>query len=133
MDHSQNDCVLFVILSHGHLGSFSTYDSVYVLDDLFNAFTADKCPTLAGKPKIFIIQTCRTGPDDSDDKGIDKGIVFGEKTKKSCAKSKSLKDYTDSKRGRNPMDYSLPSQSDFLVVYSTSPGEYIIYLAIKCF
>lgn len=123
MDHSQNDCVLFVILSHGHLGSFSTYDSIYVLDDLFDAFTADKCPTLAGKPKIFIIQTCRTKTDDSDDKGIDKGIVFGEKTKKSYVTPKSLKDYIDSEGKENLMNYSLPSQSDFLVVYSTSPGE----------
>lgn len=102
------------------MGSFSTHDSFYMLDDLFNAFTADKCPTLAGKPKIFIIQACRNNRNDREDKGIDKGIVFGEKL--ASASSRALKDFTDREKNIHQMNYSLPSHSDFLVVYATSPG-----------
>lgn len=128
MDHSQNDCILFVILSHGHMGSFSTYDSFYMLDDLFNAFTADKCPTLAGKPKIFIIQACRNNRDDRGDQGIDKGIVFGEEQAR--ASPGALRDYTDREKNKQQMNYSLPSHSDFLVVYATSPGLYFCVVGI---
>lgn len=117
MDHSQNDCVLFVILSHGHLGSFATHDSTYNLNDLYNAFTADRCPTLAGKPKLFIIQTCRIDRIDP----VDKGIIFGDRDARVL--SRALKDYTDKTENlKLKMNYSLPSQSDFLVIYSTSPG-----------
>lgn len=122
MDHSQNDCIVFVILSHGRLGSFSTRDSVCMLDDLFNAFTADKCPTLAGKPKIFFIQACRNNRNDGEDKGIDKGIYFGEKFARTSARA--LKDYTDKEKDKHQLNYSLPSHSDFLVVYATSPGMF---------
>lgn len=116
MDHKNNDCILFVILSHGHLGAFTTHDSIFLLDDLYNAFTADKCKSLAGKPKIFIIQACRIDQNDP----VDKGVIFGDKS--SRVSSRALKDYTDMEKRKRQMHYSLPSHSDFLVVYSTSPG-----------
>lgn len=118
MDHSQNDCILFVILSHGVSGSFCTHDSAYKLDDLFNAFTAGECPTLAGKPKLFIIQTCRT--EDASNEGIDKGIIFGAKN--APVRPRAIGDLIDS-GDEIRMNYSLPSQRDFLAAYSTSPGQ----------
>lgn len=122
MDHSQNDCIVFVILSHGHLGSFSTYDSVFKLDDLFSAFMPDKCPSLAGKPKIFIIQACRNKRNGTHDQGIDKGIIFGEQFAR--VSSRALKDFTDREIDKRQLNYSLPSQSDLLVGYATSPGMF---------
>lgn len=124
MDHTLNDCVVFVVLSHGHMGTFSTNDGIYLLDNVFDAFTADKCKSLAGKPKIFIVQACRTNQEESEDRGVDKGIRFGDG--KIMASSRALKDFTDSHKENVQINYSLPRHSDFLIYYSTQPGNHFI-------
>lgn len=56
-DHSQNDCLAVVVLTHGISSSFIyAKDNPYPVEFLWNSFTADKCRTLAGKPKIFFVQ-----------------------------------------------------------------------------
>jgi caspase-like apoptosis-related cysteine protease len=57
-DHSDADCIAVIMLTHGEEhGRLVTRDSVlYKVDKLWTPFTADKCPTLAGKPKLFFIQ-----------------------------------------------------------------------------
>ena len=59
-DHSDADCLLVTVLTHGlnsHI--LQAYDKLYEVEELWLPFTADKCLSLAGKPKIFIIQACR--------------------------------------------------------------------------
>jgi hypothetical protein len=46
----------FAVLSHGELGILYASDHPYKPESLWGHFTADKCPTLAGKPKMFFIQ-----------------------------------------------------------------------------
>jgi caspase-like apoptosis-related cysteine protease len=55
-DHSKFDCVLVAVLSHGDHQLLYAKDFSYKPDMLWQSFTANKCPTLAGKPKIFLIQ-----------------------------------------------------------------------------
>lgn len=56
-DHSQNDCLAIVVLTHGVSASFIyAKDNPYPVEFLWNSFTADKCLTLAGKPKLFFVQ-----------------------------------------------------------------------------
>ena len=56
-DHSHADCLLVTVLTHGlNSDVLYAYDCKYNVEDLWLPFTADKCQTLAGKPKIFIIQ-----------------------------------------------------------------------------
>jgi caspase-like apoptosis-related cysteine protease len=56
-DHSDADCLLVTVLTHGEKSKFlHSYDCLYSVADLWSPFTADKCLSLAGKPKIFIIQ-----------------------------------------------------------------------------
>ncbi|KAM6934179.1 caspase-8 [Xenentodon cancila] len=59
-DHSQMDCVVCCILSHGLEGGVYGVDGGIVklkeLTDLFNGF---KCPSLVKKPKLFFIQACQ--------------------------------------------------------------------------
>ena len=58
-DHSKNDCLLIAVLSHGDHQILYAKDYSYKPDMLWHSFTADRCPTLAGKPKIFLVQVYR--------------------------------------------------------------------------
>ena len=58
-DHSDADCIFVAVLSHGELGTLYACDQMYKPDRIWSHFTADKCPSLAGKPKLFFIQVSR--------------------------------------------------------------------------
>lgn len=102
MDHSDNDCLLIAVLSHGEMGMLYAKDTHYKPDNLWYYFTADKCPTLAGKPKLFFIQACQ------GDK-LDGGVTLRSRTE------------TD---GYSTASYRIPIHADFLIVYSTVPGYF---------
>lgn len=63
-DHSQHDALAVILMSHGGLNEWNNREFIWVYDGkvdtsiLWKNFTAEKCPTLAGKPKIFFIQVC---------------------------------------------------------------------------
>ncbi|KAG8228019.1 hypothetical protein J437_LFUL003654 [Ladona fulva] len=100
-DHSESDCLIVSVLSHGEKDIIYTKDSAYRTDSLWTPFTADKCPSLAGKPKIFFIQACQ------GDK-FDSGVLL-------------RRTETD---GSPSSQYSIPVHADFLVAYSTIPGYF---------
>lgn len=101
LDHADNDCILISILSHGELGYIYAKDVQYKLDSIWNYFTANNCPSLAGKPKLFFIQACQGDR-------LDGGVVLA-------------KTETD---GESTMSYKIPIHADFLIAYSTIPGFY---------
>ena len=103
LDHSQNDCILIAILSHGELGYIFAKDIQYKLDNIWSPFVANRCPTLAGKPKLFFIQACQGDQ-------LDGGVTLVNRTE------------TDS--GGSSMSYKIPTHADFLIAYSTIPGFY---------
>ena len=45
-----------ILLSHGNSGTIYAYDAPYPTQKLWEPFTADRAPSLAGKPKFFFIQ-----------------------------------------------------------------------------
>lgn len=100
-NHCDNDCFIMAILTHGELGVLYAKDSAYKPENLWMPFTADKCPSLAGKPKLFFIQACQ------GDK-LDPGVTLNRTE-------------TD---GHPSNSYRIPTYADFLVVYSTIPGYY---------
>lgn len=51
-NHSDNDCLLVAVLSHGETNIIYAKDTHYKPDCLWSPFTADKCPTLAGMSNI---------------------------------------------------------------------------------
>ncbi|XP_014208798.1 caspase-1-like [Copidosoma floridanum] len=103
MDHSQHDCLIVAVLSHGELGLLYAHDSPYKADSIWSYFTSDRCPTLAGKPKLFFIQACQGDR-------LDGGITLKERTE------------TD---GLSPtVTFRIPTHADFLIAYSTVPGFY---------
>lgn len=52
------DCFLLVFLSHGENDHVYTYDGKVSIQDITAMFKGDKCQSLVGKPKIFILQVC---------------------------------------------------------------------------
>ncbi|KAM8969223.1 caspase-3-like [Sarcophilus harrisii] len=103
-DHSQRSSFVCVILSHGKEGIIYGKDGPVELKALTCFFKGDKCNSLIGKPKLFIVQACRgteldcgvevdSGPDDND---TDEDIT--------CQK--------------------IPVEADFLYAYSTAPGYF---------
>lgn len=60
MDHKDRDCFVCCILSHGDKGIiYGTDGQEARIYDLTSYFTGSKCPSLAGKPKVFFIQACQ--------------------------------------------------------------------------
>lgn len=100
VDHSKSDCLMIIVLSYGTRDHLYATDTCYEANFLFNHFTADKCPTLAGKPKLFFIQACAYC------NVLDSGITpFMQKET----------DLTNS---------TFCIERDFLIFYSTIPGRY---------
>ena len=56
-DYRNCDCLIITVLTHGMQNDLIyAKDHVYNTQGLWSPFTPDKCKSLAGKPKIFIIQ-----------------------------------------------------------------------------
>lgn len=122
-NHSDHDCVLVVVSSHGYEGDrIMASDKLnYHSSELWAPFTSDKCRSLASKPKLFFIQVelflewfliqtwwgCST----QACRGVntDKGNPVR-------ASSLTSKDALVA-------EFSIPTQADFLFVYSTVPGK----------
>nr|XP_049695395.1 caspase-1 [Helicoverpa armigera] len=101
MNHSKNDCLLIVVLTHGTNGMLYAKDTHYRPEKLWNLFTEENCPTLAGKPKLFVFQACQG-------EEYDDGITL----------TKNIETDGWFEPNRNP------THPDFLVAKSTVPGYY---------
>ena len=108
-DHSDFDAFFMVVMSHGTDGDticgISGKHKVRV-EDLMAEFNVNQCPSLAGKPKIFIFQACRVSLDEreapiSDNNGYMADAMASDST---LARSVS------------------PPGADFLLAFSTMPG-----------
>ncbi|XP_071107062.1 caspase-3-like [Haliotis cracherodii] len=104
-DHSDRDCFVCVILSHGEEDRIYGTDGPVEVTKLLDPFKGHRCGSLAGKPKLFFIQACRgTEPDygadvlsvkgDGDNEDVDDDVLI----------------------------YRIPREADFLVAYSTVNG-----------
>ncbi|XP_053328225.1 caspase-8-like isoform X2 [Spea bombifrons] len=59
-DHSERDCFVCCIMTHGESGMILGNDNVTIpINDIITYFIPDNCPTLCGKPKLFFIQACQ--------------------------------------------------------------------------
>jgi len=105
-DHSDRDCLLVAVFSHGGPNIIYSADAHYKPDSLWDPFTADRCPSLAGKPKIFIIQACQGDQ-------LDGGTTLQKR-----------RTQTDALPGVSNENYRVPNRADFLMAFSTVPGYY---------
>lgn len=99
LDHKDNDCLLVVILSHGGEGLICAKDCSYKLDTIWRLFTNKNCESLAGKPRLFIVQACQGSR-------TDKGVTMKRVEYDAAPKT----------------EYDVPLHPDFLIAYSTYSG-----------
>ncbi|XP_017781123.1 PREDICTED: caspase-1-like [Nicrophorus vespilloides] len=98
-DHSDADCLMIVVMSHGDAGVIHARDHQYTPDQLWLQFSGNNCPTLVGKPKLFFIQACRGNK-------LDPGVTV----------------YA-SPGDANQNTYKIPAMADFLIMYSSFEGH----------
>ncbi|NXM69550.1 CASP6 protein, partial [Serilophus lunatus] len=109
-DHSNADCFVCVFLSHGENDEVYAYDAKIKIETITDMFRGNKCQSLIGKPKIFIIQACRG--DKHDDP-----VIAHDSTDSS---SESVSETEVDAAGV----YTLPAGADFIMCYSVAQGYY---------
>ncbi|XP_005044996.1 PREDICTED: caspase-6 isoform X2 [Ficedula albicollis] len=110
-DHSNADCFVCVFLSHGVDDHIYAFDDKIKIQTITDMFRGDKCQSLVGKPKIFIIQACRG--DRHDD------AVIAHDATDSSSESPVSKTEVDAAGV-----YTLPAGADFIMCYSVAQGYY---------
>lgn len=74
-DHIQFDCLLVAVLTHGTKGKlYGTDGKLVPVEEITELFSGNKCPSLTGKPKIFLLQACRG---ERKDKGVKYDMTDG--------------------------------------------------------
>uniref|UniRef100_G1QAH7 Caspase 10 n=1 Tax=Myotis lucifugus TaxID=59463 RepID=G1QAH7_MYOLU len=102
-DHANGDCFVFCVLTHGKFGAVYSSDQALIpIREIMSHFTAQQCPGLANKPKLFFIQACQGGEIQSS-VSIEADAVNPELVEP-------------------PLQESVPVEADFLLGLSTVPG-----------
>jgi hypothetical protein len=117
LDHSNYDCVIVAILSHGEDGHiYGTDETLIPVADITGYFKSSY--SLAGKPKLFFLQACRGGHMDS---GIDVPDGFDDADNT----SPDVQKFIENVLAEDEIDAALstlPKDADFLLSYATTPG-----------
>ncbi|KAF7398948.1 hypothetical protein HZH66_006845 [Vespula vulgaris] len=122
MDHSDNDCLAIVVMSHGDPGILQSYDEPYKVHEFWSKFTKTNCPSLEGKPKLFFIQACRGDETDS-------GILLKSPNQtyfqyQSLPKCNTMTDVKLLRYTQEELEIFLtPGEPDFLIGYATTAGH----------
>uniref|UniRef100_A0A1B0CYU0 Caspase n=1 Tax=Phlebotomus papatasi TaxID=29031 RepID=A0A1B0CYU0_PHLPP len=104
-NHSESDCLVVIVMTHGETGYLYASDDSYKIDELWHEFIGNKCKSLIGKPKLFFVNACR-----------------GEKFDHGVTYTRVFTDQVDS--SAREVTYAIPSVADILVMYSTFEGHY---------
>lgn len=59
LDHTDNDCLIVVVMSHGEKGVLHAKDKKFPVEELWEPFLGENCPSLVGKPKLFFVQVSK--------------------------------------------------------------------------
>ncbi|XP_030842855.1 caspase-7 [Strongylocentrotus purpuratus] len=140
-NHTQFDCFIFAVLSHGIEGAVYGVDEYLVkIEDIVSQFGSDRCPTLNGKPKLFFLQACRGEKFDEGVEATDGQAVRESGDASDALASNQEKPHVDAQMDDDQLANlmikmelestdsfassrsKVPSQSDMLLAYATVPG-----------
>ncbi|CAI8040687.1 Caspase-3 [Geodia barretti] len=126
-DHSAYDCVVIALLTHGISGRlYSTDGDLVPIEELTKCFDGVNCPSLIGKPKVFIVQACRGGKFDYgvDSESTDGGDTAADDNEQSSQFDRVIEKALDADEtdGGGYSREALPTEADFVLAYATVPG-----------
>uniref|UniRef100_H0VET0 Caspase family p20 domain-containing protein n=1 Tax=Cavia porcellus TaxID=10141 RepID=H0VET0_CAVPO len=121
-EHKSSDSIFFVLMSHrilhGISGTLHSDDSPDVLqyDTIFKIFNNCSCPGLRDKPKVIIVQTCRS-------------VVFstGEVWVKYSEAAPKDSLAQSSENLESDAIHKIHVEKDFIIFYTTTPHRYNIF------
>mgnify|MGYP000276613970 CR=1 FL=1 len=129
-NHDKFVAFVLIVMSHGDEKDiiFGVDNDSISVRQLMKEFQAERCPSLKGKPKILIIQTCR-GSRQCDIERFDNFV-------ESINADPTELDLADNCVGPFSLDSSLsksvfPPEADFLLAFATVPG-YVSLRSRKC-
>ena len=109
-------------LSHGYQDHVYARDRSYWLAELSQWFTGDRCPGMAGKPKIFLVQACQ-GP--NRDPGVEEPLGLALLAQpQEVGVDEEVVDQVD-QDGPDPLPAihpTIPTNSDMLMAMSSVAG-----------
>ncbi|XP_060080339.1 caspase-3-like [Ylistrum balloti] len=109
-------CLVVTVMSHGNKEGIYTYDSskevkekqVYEFDRIFKCFKNDEIKAFTGKPKVFLIQSCRGSS------------IQGEVTSDDN-NTMEIPEIPDS-IAQPAVRITVPVDADMLIMWATTPG-----------
>ncbi|XP_055852221.1 caspase-1 [Episyrphus balteatus] len=110
-DHSKNDCLVVVVMSHGVEGKVYAKDMTYPVERLWTPFLGENCKSLINKPKLFFIQACRGNQ-------LERPVTYETERVTPMSRFASAPDESQK------ITYAIPNTADLLVFYSTFEGYY---------
>jgi len=115
MDHTRHDGLLVISMSHGYADTlcFKGGD-IAVKSDLLAPFKGKKCRSLHGKPKVFLINSCRGGDAAS--------LIQMDGPMAAHAGLNEDLQCIEAQSDAEVMRRAMPEDADFLVAYATMPG-----------
>ncbi|KAG2458816.1 CASP8 protein, partial [Polypterus senegalus] len=134
-NHGGKDCFVCCILSHGLKGAIEATDGQKVaIQEITSYFTSRKCPSLAGKPKVFFIQACqgqkfqKSIPIQADGPTSEEEEEQEEEKEEEVAAQQPESDM-EVDASSVPMDV-IPDDSDFLLGMATVE-DYLSYRSVS--
>ena len=107
-------------MTHGKPhGKICAADDEFMVQELWENFLGDHCPSLIGKPKLFFIQACRGSMSD---------LVI-------CKPQPKFRSLINSTGDNDCENFVIPSTADLLVMFSSSEDSYAFHNDIQrsCF
>lgn len=119
------DACIVAIMSHGKEGHIRSHDAEdlrdtsgnywHFYDDILKRFNNRHCPSLKGKPKIFIVQACQGS---QEDRGVRRTQTDGKNLSASENQSTNIEENWSHLNA----PVNIPETEDMVVCYSTVPG-----------
>ncbi|KAF5901882.1 caspase-6-like isoform X1, partial [Clarias magur] len=110
-NHADADCFVCMFLSHGEIGHVYANDGQIDILEMTSLFRGDKCRSLVGKPKIFILQACRGDKHDDPVTPMDVMDSGGIRIENEVVVDAGVLQ-------------TLPAGADFIMCYSVAQGFY---------
>lgn len=106
------DCLVVVILTHGNQDGVFATDRLMKIKTLMDHFSAENCPELMLKPKVFIFQACR---------GEQLGTGVNVRVVRDKNQADAGGEFTEYDELYGEM-IRIPNEADFLAIYATTSG-----------